>query len=244
MRVRLSRNERETWGSEIGMGDTPPPPPPFPGGTPPPPPPPPAPVVGYGKRTEPQPGSVPRPAASMLHAGSRSPETPAPGALPQWLGSSGTATRIPNERTFGLTLAQLLVALQVILAVVGAITVIKDTIDVSGITGRLGLGTANSNIGDSLAVIGVAIIVLVASLLAGRHSRAALWFVVACELGAALFAVIVWASGLGILGFFFQHPNLFIILASLTGLGYVHPAISLVISLAVAVGLVSHSQAP
>ena len=224
------------------MGDTPVPPP-LPRSTRPPAPPPPPSVVGYGSRAAPPPGTAPRSPASILHPGSQYPVAPPPGSLPQWFGPTVTTSRIPNQRTFGLTLAQLLVALQVILAVVGAITVIKDTIAFNGITGRVGLGIANSSIGDSLAVIGVAIIVLVASLLAGRHWRPALWFVVACELGAALFAVIVWASGLGILGFFLQHPNLFIILASLTGLGYVHPAISLVIALAVAVGLLSHSQA-
>lgn len=179
----------------------------------------------------------------MLHAGSQPPIAPLPAGSPQWYGSSIATARFPSQRTFGLTLAQLLVTLQSILAVVSAITVIKDTIDLNAVTAPLGLGTANNEIGDSLAIIGVAIGVFVLSLMAGSKWRPALWLVVALELGAAVFAIIVWGSGLGILGFFFQHRDLFIILVSLTGLGFVHPAISLVITLAVVVGLISYAQA-
>ena len=168
-----------------------------------------------------------------------SPGAPMVNGPQPWYGPSLPATHVSADRTVGLTIAQLIVGLQVILAFISAINVIKDANDINALTAPLGVNIGNNEIVDAIAVIGLAFVVLIGSLLAGKW-RIALWFVVASELAAALFALIVWGSGLGILGFFFQHRDLFLIFTSLTGLAFVHPSISLFLAVVALGGLLSH----
>ena len=196
-------------------------------------------VVGYGRRLAGAQGSRP-PAASMLNPSSYWPPSPRPAAPPRLRSFYVRAAGATRARGLALTVAQLLITAQAILAVVSAINVIKGAL----VVGRTTIPTGASNsfsdgfFTDGVATAALAAVVFVFSFLAGRlRWRVALWILAAGEFVGALFALLMLEGGSELSASFFQHPNFFAIMESLTGLMFLRPQISLLIATVALAGL-------
>lgn len=153
-------------------------------------------------------------------------------------GGHPSAAPVRVGRTLALTLAQLLVVVQGILAGISGINLIREEFRVSGTLGRLGprFGLNNEVLADGVVVIAIAVLVILAGIRVAHPSSIARWFLIMWEGIAFLFTL----GFLLELGFLLSLRDVFVVMVSAAGFDFVNPWLALVMEIAILFGLLVH----
>ena len=135
-----------------------------------------------------------------------------------------------------MTIAQLLAVTQGILGLINGINGLRQTIDISGAFGQLGLsGLAGRVAIDMVGVIVLSLLVLAGAAIATRPSNIVRWLLVAWELAVILVTLLLLLPFPFSFALFFAN-DLTVVALLTTGVGIIHPLIVLTMAAIIVFG--------